>query len=123
MNEDPYQCELKIIPYAKGISSRAIFKNTRTQTTTWPCGRYSIDYEQQQDHDVLVPFTIQDFTHPIKFNFTLRMGNNRQRRDIAPIVRDSAIYHMFEASFDKKCGDDNDCHTDLSVKPILLNMT
>lgn len=122
MNDEPYQCELSIVPYAKGMPARAVFKNTRSASTTWPCGRYSIDYEQRQDHEIYIPFANQDWINPIKLNFTLRMAN-RPRRDLSPIVRDSIISHSFDASFDKKCGDDNDCYTDLSVKPILLNMT
>lgn len=122
MNEEPYQCELTIIPYAKGIPTRAIFKSSRSTSKTWPCGRNSIDYEQRQDHEIYISFSNQDWTNPIKFNFTLRMIN-RQRRDLNPIVRDRAVFHTFEAPFDKKCGEDNDCHTDLSVRPVLLNMT
>ncbi|KAI6177257.1 FG-GAP repeat protein [Aphelenchoides bicaudatus] len=122
LNEEPYQCELTIVPYAKGMSPRAIFKNTRSSSTSWPCGRYSIDYEQRQDHEVYVPFSNQDWIHPIRFNFTVRM-TSRPRRDLSPIVRGGVSHHTFDASFDKKCGDDNDCYTDLSVKPILLNMT
>lgn len=93
-----------------------------TPNNTINSGRSSIDYEQKQSHEIYIPFANQDWINPLKFNFTLKMAT-RSRRDLTPIVRDSAIHHVFDASFDKKCGDDNDCYTDLSVKPILLNMT
>lgn len=122
MNEESYTCELSIVPFAKGIPSRAVFKNTRSTKTSWPCGKYSVDYEQRQNHEIYIPSSNQDWVNPLKFNFTVKMAT-RARRELSPIVRDSAVYHVFDASFDKKCGDDNDCYTDLSVRPILLNMT
>ncbi|KAI6201755.1 FG-GAP repeat protein [Aphelenchoides besseyi] len=122
LNEEPYQCELKVIPFAKGSPPRAVFKASGTASVSWACGRDSVRYDQRKDHEVYVPFTNQDWVNPITFNFTVRMAR-RSRRELAPIVRDTAKFHVFETTFDRKCGDDNDCHTDLIVKPILLNMT
>ncbi|KAI6239094.1 Integrin-alpha2 domain-containing protein [Aphelenchoides fujianensis] len=122
LSDEPYQCELRIIPFLKGAPPRAVFKQSGTTSVSWPCGRDSVRYEQLRDHEVYVPLSNQDWVNPIRFNFTLRMAT-RSRRELPPVVRESANFHEFEATFDRKCGDDNDCHTDLSVKPILLNMT
>lgn len=49
----------------------------------------------------------------------------RERRstELLPAINKLHSEHLFNLQFDKKCGDDNDCHTDLSLSAILLNIT
>lgn len=49
----------------------------------------------------------------------------RERRatELLPIINQQQEEHIFDISFDKKCGQDNDCHTNLVLSAILLNMT
>ena len=39
-----------------------------------------------------------------------------------PIINRDQREHLFHVQFDKQCGEDNDCHTDLSLSALLLNM-
>lgn len=49
----------------------------------------------------------------------------RERRstELAPIINRRQSDELFSVPFDKRCGDDNDCRTDLTLTAILLNMT
>ena len=102
----------------RNSQARAFFANSPTASITWPCGRDSARSAQRRDHLVLVSFANHDWVSPISFNFTTRM-NTRSRRGLSPIIRSTLAAH----TFDRKCGQDNERHTDLAVKPILLNMT
>lgn len=64
----------------------------------------------------------QDWINPIKFNFTVAM-RERRATELLPIINQQQDEHIFDISFDKKCGQDNDCHTNLVLSAILLNMT
>lgn len=47
----------------------------------------------------------------------------RRVTELLPIINQKQYKHTFEISFDKKCGRDNDCHTNLVLSAVLLNMT
>lgn len=47
----------------------------------------------------------------------------KKSTELIPVINKIHSEHIFDVSFDKKCGDDNDCHTDLSLSAILLNIT
>ncbi|KAI1721252.1 integrin alpha domain-containing protein [Ditylenchus destructor] len=120
--EEPFNCLLQIIPFAKGVQTRALFVDSNKASKSWPCGRNSLSYTQETTHQVHVPKNNQDWTNPLRFNFTVSM-KERRSADLVPIINPKLSEHVFDVSFDKKCGDDNDCHTDLSLSAMLLNMT
>ncbi|CAD5215518.1 unnamed protein product [Bursaphelenchus okinawaensis] len=121
LSRDSYTCTLKVVSNGKG-ASRAFFVKTKTAEYSWPCGRGSLGYQQRLAHQVYIPDTNQDWVTPVKFNFTVAIPNTVSRT-ITPVIRNKRAIKLFESSFDKQCGEDNDCYTDISVRPILLNMT
>uniref|UniRef100_A0A915D5W1 Integrin alpha-2 domain-containing protein n=1 Tax=Ditylenchus dipsaci TaxID=166011 RepID=A0A915D5W1_9BILA len=121
-NEEPFICALQIIPFSKGVAPRGVFTERNKASISWDCGRNTISNTQQTTYQVFVPKANQDWTNPLKFNFTVNM---RERRsvELLPIINQKQAEHIFSISFDKRCGEDNDCHTDLVLNAILLNMT
>lgn len=59
---------------------------------------------------------------PLRFNFTVGTRDKRSA-GLTPVVNEQQSQYSFDVSFDKKCGEDNDCHTDLVLRPLLVNMT
>jgi Integrin alpha len=129
------------MPYAKGVLPRALFAERNKTTITWPCGRRAVFNTQYQKHKVYVPVgssgacpfftpfigivksTNQDWTTPLKFNFSATIRERRSPDILLPIINEKQSEEIFTVTFDKKCGEDNDCHTDLAVIAVLLNMT
>ncbi|CAD5221384.1 unnamed protein product [Bursaphelenchus xylophilus] len=121
LGQDVYTCQLKIISNPKA-PLRALFVQNKANEISWPCGRDSLGYQQRLKHKVYIPDTNQDWVNPIKFNFTASMTMSPMR-SVIPVIRERRASKLFETSFDKQCGEDNDCYTDISIRPILLNMT
>lgn len=59
----------------------------------------------------------------MRFNFTVKMRENAVSKEIFPIINQFESTHSFTIDFDKQCGVDNKCETDLSVQPTLLHMS
>lgn len=110
-NSTPFLCTLQIVPFAKGVSPRALFSANNQYTLDWPCGRNSVWETQQDTFQLHIPRSNQDWTNPLKFNFTVTMRDghigNKAATDILPIINRRHGSHVFSVQFDKQCGDDN----------------
>lgn len=120
---ETFTCELKVIQVKNGKNgkNRAVFTQTNSNSITWPC-QGSAGRELQRRHQLHIPIANQDWVNPIQFNFTVKAADVT-KRDISAVVRGGEAFELFENAFDKKCGEDNDCYTDLAIRPVLLNMT
>ncbi|KAI3413533.1 hypothetical protein GPALN_011023 [Globodera pallida] len=123
--EQPFLCQLQVIPHAKGVLPRAVFVSSGTNSMEWRCGRETIvGAEERQEHSLYVPKGNPDWTNPLRFNLTVSVP----RRDALevlplPVVNRDQRSHYFEIAFDKKCGEDNECHAELALEATLLDIT
>uniref|UniRef100_A0AC34QTI9 Integrin alpha-2 domain-containing protein n=1 Tax=Panagrolaimus sp. JU765 TaxID=591449 RepID=A0AC34QTI9_9BILA len=118
-----FECVLKIVPFKSGVKPRGVFKQTRKSEYTWNCGKRGNNEVEKMDFDVIVPSNNEDWINPLMFNFTVNVKQGDKTNELLPIVNVEKAEKTFIVDFDKECGADNKCLTDLVLQPLLLNMT
>ncbi|KAL3090253.1 hypothetical protein niasHS_006705 [Heterodera schachtii] len=125
--QQPFLCRLQAIPNAKGVMPRALFVPNGAATAEWRCGRSALGgREEKQTHDIYVPKGNQDWTNPLRFNLTVSVSPNgalAQQSFPLPIIDRKKRSHFFDIAFDKKCGEDNECHSELALQAAILDIT
>jgi hypothetical protein len=119
--------------------------NNDTVHMWWPCGR---DADRNPDThtqwvralllayiiaQVYVPKTTRDWLHPLKLRTWAELRDKRAPTqsassgvltslDAYPVLDAKAAVHEFTIPFNKKCGADNQCETDLHMKCSFGNL-
>lgn len=57
----PFLCQLDVIPFAKGVSGRALFSSNGANQRIWRCGAESIGRDEEQAHELYIPVRINNF--------------------------------------------------------------
>ncbi|KAE9556369.1 hypothetical protein FO519_000409 [Halicephalobus sp. NKZ332] len=109
LGSTPFKCVLKIVPFKAGVKSRGLFKQTRKSEYEWTCGKRGNEETERMDFEIIVP--------------NINVQQTEKTNQLLPIVNVEKSGKTFDIDFDKECGEDNKCLTDLVLRPHLMNMT
>jgi hypothetical protein len=68
----------------------------------------------------------------LRFNFSIGLAAEQRRSTpsrsasttaILPAINPAHRVHLFEIAFDKDCGEDNECHTDMVLSGTMMDLT
>ena len=134
IDSDLFLCHLAVEPVQQGAALRAQFaardeKNIHVQ---WPCGSNADDRPQTRSTKVFIPKNVRDWLRPLKFHAWVELRDKRAPRqspggpltslDAFPVLDLKTATHTFHVPFNKKCGADNHCETDLELKCSFGNL-
>ncbi|KAL7078661.1 hypothetical protein ACQ4LE_002530 [Meloidogyne hapla] len=121
--QPPFLCKLEVLPFARGVLPRALFSSNSDTKITWPCGANAVTREEINHQKLHIPNGNEDWTNPLRFNFSISLRSPRSTDVLLPAVSPYQTFHIFGIAFDKLCGDDNECHTNLVLSGALLDLS
>ncbi|VDN07933.1 unnamed protein product [Thelazia callipaeda] len=131
-NSDVFKCTLQVVPVSAGIGTRARILESRKENFTWNCGRNINQRPQIKHHKLFITNTNNDWINPIKLQFSVRLRNEAKPEmprsgekivdmNLYPVLNKYGSQDTFIVSihFNRKCGTDNVCTSDLQLKAVL----
>ncbi|GMR42590.1 hypothetical protein PMAYCL1PPCAC_12785, partial [Pristionchus mayeri] len=133
LNENAFTCKLEVLEFEKGkVPRRALIAPSDKITHTWPCGRNAHKGKVEYEHTVFIPSdeASSDWLNPLKFKFSAKLLDERKPEVVRegrslpdlqqyPMLNKLHSSHEFTVPFNTRCGSDQKCQTDLSLKAVL----
>nr|CAD2176210.1 unnamed protein product [Meloidogyne enterolobii] len=129
IGQSPFLCKLEVLPFARGVLPRALFTSNGETKISWPCGSNAVTREEISHQKLYIPSGNEDWTNPLRFNFSISLRKPQLTTTInnnnvlLPAISPDQTFHIFGIAFDKLCGDDNECHTNLVLSGALLDLS
>uniref|UniRef100_A0A915NNY2 Integrin alpha-2 domain-containing protein n=1 Tax=Meloidogyne floridensis TaxID=298350 RepID=A0A915NNY2_9BILA len=123
--QSPFLCKLEVLPFARGVLPRALFTSNGETKISWPCGSNAVTREEISHQKLYIPV---NWTNPLRFNFSISLRKPQlttinNNNVLLPAISPDQTFHIFGIAFDKLCGDDNECHTNLVLSGALLDLS
>ncbi|VDK73530.1 unnamed protein product, partial [Onchocerca ochengi] len=125
-----FKCMLQVIAMSSGVGTRARILESRKENYTWNCGRGANHKPQIKKHKLFITNTNNDWINPIKLRFSVRLRNEAVPRmprngdkivnmNLYPVLNKYGSEDTFIIHFNRKCGVDNVCISDLQLRAVL----
>ncbi|KAF8357198.1 ina-1, partial [Pristionchus pacificus] len=133
LNENVFTCTLEVLEFEKGkVPRRALIAPSDKISHTWACGRNAHKGKVEYDHTVFIPSdeASSDWLNPLKLKFSAKLLDERKPEIVRegrslpdlqqyPMLDRLHSSHEFTVPFNTRCGSDQKCQTDLSMKAVL----
>ncbi|KRY74184.1 Integrin alpha ina-1 [Trichinella pseudospiralis] len=125
-------CRLEVLRYGSALK-RAEFSGKFNYYKEWPCGRGAVDSAQIEEHELFIRDTNRDWLNPLKFVFSVALLTDKSKSTTSPLstipnINDYPVLDKigskteFTLEFNKKCGNDDQCISDLVLNCLLVNL-
>ncbi|GMS89597.1 hypothetical protein PENTCL1PPCAC_11772, partial [Pristionchus entomophagus] len=133
LNENVFSCTLEVLEFEKGkVPRRALIAPSDKISHTWACGRNAHKGKIEYDHTIFIPSdeASSDWLNPLKLKFSAKLSDERKPEVVRegrslpdlqqyPMLDRLHSSHEFTVPFNTRCGSDQKCQTDLSMKAVL----
>ncbi|VDK85685.1 unnamed protein product [Litomosoides sigmodontis] len=129
-DSDVFKCKLEVVAISSGVGTRARILESRKENYTWNCGRGANQKPQIKNHKLFITNTNSDWINPIKLRFSVRLRNEVTPQmprnggkivdmNLYPVLNKYGSEDTFIIHFNRKCGVDNVCTSDLQLRAVL----
>ncbi|KAK6102226.1 Integrin alpha family protein [Brugia pahangi] len=129
-DSDVFKCMLEVIAMSSGVGTRARILESRKENYTWNCGRGANQKPQIKNHKLFITNTNSDWINPIKLRFSVQLRNEAIPKmprnggkivdmNLYPVLNKYGSEDTFIIHFNRKCGVDNVCTSDLQLLAVL----
>ncbi|MCP9258136.1 Protein CBR-INA-1 [Dirofilaria immitis] len=131
---DVFKCLLQVVAISSGVGTRARILESRKENYTWNCGRGANQKAQIKKHKLFITNTNNDWINPIKLRFSVRLrneavpymprnGDKIPDMNLYPVLNKYGSEDSFIIHFNRKCGVDNVCTSDLQLRAVLAGIS
>uniref|UniRef100_A0A5S6QJD1 Integrin_alpha2 domain-containing protein n=1 Tax=Trichuris muris TaxID=70415 RepID=A0A5S6QJD1_TRIMR len=130
-SENILMCRLKVLSH--GTSAlRAEFSQSAKYEKEWPCGAGAVERRQEKEHELFIRDSNRDWLNPLKFELSVSLSTSEPEFSTSPFepvdINDHPVLDKkgskkeFTIEFNKKCGPDNKCISDLSLQCFFVDL-
>ncbi|CEF65392.1 Integrin alpha chain family and FG-GAP repeat and Integrin alpha beta-propellor repeat and Integrin alpha-2 domain-containing protein [Strongyloides ratti] len=133
--KDVFICQLETLPSQLGVDRRAkIYGSKDGYTLNWECGKNLNKQSQRKSHKLFISKDNTDWLNPLKLKFSVSIKDQSKptlpnegepliNLNNYPILNKYNSTHEVLISFNKRCGDDDKCESDLELGATFLDIS
>ncbi|KFD56029.1 hypothetical protein M514_03153 [Trichuris suis] len=130
-SEDILRCRLKVLSHGSS-ALRAEFAQGAKYEREWACGKGAVERPQEKEHNLFIRDSNRDWLNPLKFEFSVSLSKSKPDFSHAaaslpdindhPVLDKKGSKKEFMIEFNKKCGLDNKCVSDLALQCFFVDL-
>ncbi|CDW56610.1 protein ina; fg gap protein [Trichuris trichiura] len=111
---------------------RAEFAHGAKYEREWACGKGAVEQPQEKEHELFIRDSNRDWLNPLKFEFSVSLSKSKpsfSREAVSlpdindhPVLDKKGSKKEFMIEFNKKCGPDNKCVSDLALQCFFVDL-